>query len=101
MTSHIVITEPLSPEIWQQIGWEQRDVAVGFGTTAGYLNHTADGRIAFGAYRVPLPVDSRITDDLDRMEDVFAHARHAARAWFPCFARCVHPRLGRCLRRAA
>ena len=55
MTSHIVITEPLPPEIWQQIGWERREVAVGFGTTAGYLNHTADGRIAFGAYRSRYP----------------------------------------------
>jgi glycine/D-amino acid oxidase-like deaminating enzyme len=83
MTSHIVITEPLPPEIWQEIGWERREVAVGFGTTAGYLNHTADGRIAFGAYRSRYPYLSRISDDLDHMEDVFAHARNAARTWFP------------------
>jgi glycine/D-amino acid oxidase-like deaminating enzyme len=83
LTSHMVITEPLSPEIWEQIGWEHRDVAVGFGSTAGYLNHTADGRIAFGAYRARYPYGSRISDDLDRMEDVFAHARDAARVWFP------------------
>jgi glycine/D-amino acid oxidase-like deaminating enzyme len=83
MTSHIVITEPLPREIWEQIGWEHRDVTVGFGSTAGYLNHTADGRIAFGAYRARYPFGSRITDDLDRMEDVFVHARHAARVWFP------------------
>ena len=83
MTSHMVVTEPLSPEIWAQIGWEHRDVAVGFGSTAGYLNHTADGRIAFGAYRARYPYGSRISDDLDRMEDVFVHARDAARVWFP------------------
>ena len=58
-------------------------MAVGFGSTAGYLNHTADGRIAFGAYRARYPFGSRISDDLDRMEDVFTHARHAARVWFP------------------
>jgi glycine/D-amino acid oxidase-like deaminating enzyme len=83
MTSHMVVTEPLPPEIWEQIGWEERAPAVGFGSTAGYLNHTADGRIAFGAYRARYPFGSRITDDLDRMEDVFAHARDAARVWFP------------------
>ncbi len=83
MTSHMVVTEPLSSEIWEQLGWEQRDVVIGFGSTAGYLNHTADGRIAFGAYRARYPYGSRISDDLDRMEDVFAHARDAARVWFP------------------
>jgi glycine/D-amino acid oxidase-like deaminating enzyme len=58
-------------------------VAVGFGSTASYLNHTADRRIAFGTYRSRYPFGSRIGDDLDRMEDVFPHARHAARVWFP------------------
>ena len=102
MTSHIVITEPLPPEIWEQIGWEHRDVAVGFGSTAGYLNHTADGRIAFGAYRSRYPYGSHISDDLDRMEDVFTHARHAARVWFPMLQQVqLHPCLGRRVRRAA
>ena len=83
MTSHMVITEPLPPEVWEQIGWEGREVLAGFGTTNGYINHTADGRIAFGAFRARYPFVSKITDDLDRMEDVFAHARIAARTWFP------------------
>jgi len=83
MTSHIVITEPLSPAIWDEIGWERREVLGGFGSTGGYINHTADGRIAFGAYRARYPFQSRITDDLDRMEDVFEHARIAARTWWP------------------
>jgi glycine/D-amino acid oxidase-like deaminating enzyme len=83
MTSHIVATEPLPPRIWEEIGWAGNEVAVGFGSTAGYLNHTADGRITFGAYRSRYPYLSRISDDLDHMEDVFTHARHAARVWFP------------------
>lgn len=83
MTSHMVVTEPLSPEIWDQIGWRHNDVMVGNGSDGGYLNHTADGRIAFGAYRARYPFASQISDDLDRMEDVFTHARQAARNWFP------------------
>lgn len=86
MTSHMVVTEPLSPEIWARIGWERREVLGGFGSTGGYINHTADGRIAFGAYRARYPFASRITDDLDRMEDVFEHARRAARVWFPALS---------------
>jgi glycine/D-amino acid oxidase-like deaminating enzyme len=83
MTSHMVVTEPLPPEVWAEIGWAAREVVVGYGSTAGYLNHTADGRIAFGAYRARYPFHSRISDELDCMEDVFAHARRAARVWFP------------------
>jgi glycine/D-amino acid oxidase-like deaminating enzyme len=83
LTSHIVITEPLSDEQWRQIGWERREVLGGFGTTGGYLNHTGDGRIAFGAYRAQYPFNSKITDALDREESIFAHARRAAIEWFP------------------
>ena len=83
MTSHMVVTEPLSPDIWDEIGWERREVLGGFGSTGGYIQRTGDGRIAFGAYRARYPFNSRITDDLDRMEDVFEHARRAARVWFP------------------
>jgi glycine/D-amino acid oxidase-like deaminating enzyme len=82
-TSHIVVTEPLTDAQWGQIGWERREVVGGFGTTGGYLNHTADGRIAFGPYRGTYPFNSKITDDLDRDEEVFEHARRSTLEWFP------------------
>ncbi len=82
-TSHIVITEPLSDDLWRQIGWERREVVGGFGTTGAYLNHTADGRIAFGPYRGKYPFNSNITDAIDRREDVFEHGRQSALQWFP------------------
>jgi len=85
-TSHIVITEPLSDEIWEQIRWQHRDVVGGFGTKGGYLNHTADGRIAFGPYRGKYPFNSAITDELDRQEEIFEHARKSALDWFPMLA---------------
>lgn len=83
LTSHIVVTEPLSDAQWAEVGWANRDVVGGFGTTGGYLNHTGDGRIAFGAYRAQYPFKSAITDDLDRNEEIFAHARRATLEWFP------------------
>jgi glycine/D-amino acid oxidase-like deaminating enzyme len=82
-TSHMVVTEPLTTEQWEQIGWEGREVLGGFGTTAGYLNHTADGRIAFGPYRGQYPFNSKISDRLDRREDIFEHARMSTLDWFP------------------
>lgn len=86
MTSHIVLTEPLSDDLWRQIGWEQREVMGASGTTAGYLNKTVDGRIAFGAFRAKYPPGSRITDALDRDEPIFEHARRATFDWFPMLA---------------
>lgn len=83
LTSHIVVTEPLTDGQWDQIGWDQRDAVGGFGTNGGYLNHTADGRIAFGAYRAQYPFNSRITDAIDRNKDIFEHARQATLDWFP------------------
>ncbi|CAN5652016.1 FAD-binding oxidoreductase [soil metagenome] len=83
MTSHMVVTEPLSTALWEAVGWQAREVLGGFGATGGYLNHTADGRIAFGAYRARYPYQSRISDALDREESVFEHARRATLAWFP------------------
>ncbi len=83
MTSHIVLTEPLSEAQWAQIGWEQREVMGAMGTTAGYLNKTVDGRIAFGAFRAKYPFNSKITDDLDKDEEIFEHARRSTIDWFP------------------
>lgn len=83
VTSHMVVTEPLDGAIWEQIGWQERDVLGGFGVNGGYINHTADGRIAFGAYRGVYPYRSRITDEINLNEAIFAHAREAALDWFP------------------
>ena len=83
ITSHIVISEPLSDDIWGEIGWERREVVGGFGTEGAYLNHTADGRIAFGPYRSHYPFRSKITDAINLQEHIFEHGRESARAWFP------------------
>lgn len=83
LTSHIVVTEPLSADQWQEIGWERREVVGGFGTTGGYLQRTADGRIAFGPYRGQYPFNSKITDEIDRKEEIFEHARRSTLEWFP------------------
>jgi glycine/D-amino acid oxidase-like deaminating enzyme len=86
LTSYIVLTEPLSAELWEQIGWQAREVVGGFGSKAGYIQRTADGRIAFGAYRAKYPFASKITDALDRQEEIFDHARRSAIDWFPMLA---------------
>jgi glycine/D-amino acid oxidase-like deaminating enzyme len=83
LTSHMVVTEPLTEGLWEAIGWKRRELVEGFGTTNGYIQRTADGRIAFGAFRAQYPYQSKITDDLDHNEAIFTHARRAVLVWFP------------------
>lgn len=83
LTSHMVITEPLPDELWEQIGWRDREPVTGGGVRGGYLQRTFDRRIAFGVFRTVYPFRSRISDDLDRQDSIHAHARGAARDWFP------------------
>jgi glycine/D-amino acid oxidase-like deaminating enzyme len=83
MTSHIVVTEPLGEDNWEQIRWRERDVLGGWGVHGAYIQRTADGRIALGPYQGTYPYRSRITDELDRDEAIFAHARQSVVEWFP------------------
>ena len=83
MTSHIVVTEPLGEDIWEQIRWHERDVLGGWGVHGAYIQRTADGRIALGPYRGNYPYRSRIADALDRDEAIFDHARLSLVDWFP------------------
>ena len=83
LTSNMVCTEPLPDSFWAEAGWPGRDLVGGSGLTGGYIQKTADGRIALGPYRTRYPFSSTITDALDRDEGVFAHARRCVTAWFP------------------
>lgn len=86
LTNHIVVTEPLTPEQWAQIGWERREPLGAWGTFGAYVNHTADGRIAWGAFRSNYPYDSQVTDAIDRDDTIFEHARRGTLDWFPMLA---------------
>jgi glycine/D-amino acid oxidase-like deaminating enzyme len=83
LTNHMVVTEPLTPEQWSQIGWERRELLGAWGTYGAYVNHTADGRIAWGAFRSNYPFGSQVTDAIDRDETIFEHARRGTLDWFP------------------
>jgi glycine/D-amino acid oxidase-like deaminating enzyme len=83
LTSHIVVTEPLTDEQRSLIGWEQRELLGSWGIYGAYVNHTADGRIAWGAFRSNYPYGSKVTDAIDRDEEIFEHARRGTLDWFP------------------
>lgn len=63
MNSSLVVTEPISAEVWAEIGWEGREVLGDMAHAYMYAQRTADGRIAFGGRGVPYRYGSRIDTD--------------------------------------
>jgi glycine/D-amino acid oxidase-like deaminating enzyme len=53
MNSHMVVTEPLEPAAWQEIGWEQCETLSDEAHAYMYAQRTADGRIALGGRGLP------------------------------------------------
>ena len=53
MNSSMIATEPLSDAVWEQIGWNGRELLGDFAHVYMYAQRTADDRIAFGGRGVP------------------------------------------------
>ncbi|UXA21015.1 FAD-binding oxidoreductase [Mycobacterium sp. SMC-4] len=63
MNSSMIVTEPLSDQLWDRIGWDGRET---LGDTAHgffYAQRTVDDRIAIGGRSVPYRFGSRIDRD--------------------------------------
>jgi glycine/D-amino acid oxidase-like deaminating enzyme len=90
--SLIVLTEPLSEERWEGIGWEGRECVASNRYTVDYLSRTEDGRILFGGRGAPYHYGSRIQDEYDRHGPTHQTLRSTARDWFPALegARFTH-----------
>ena len=63
MNSSIVVTEPLSESIWQEIGWEGRETLGDMAHVYFYAQRTPDNRIAMGGRGVPYRFGSRTDND--------------------------------------
>ena len=64
--SLITLTEPLTEEQWERIGWHARECVASCRLSVDYLQRTADGRILFGGRGAPYRLGSRIRDAYDR-----------------------------------
>jgi glycine/D-amino acid oxidase-like deaminating enzyme len=53
MNSHMIVTEPLSPTAWKEIGWDGCETLADEAHAYMYAQRTADGRIALGGRGVP------------------------------------------------
>ncbi len=47
---HVLMTEPLTPEQWESIGWDGREGVSDMGNQFHYYRRTMDGRILWGGY---------------------------------------------------
>ncbi|MFN4098475.1 MAG: NAD(P)/FAD-dependent oxidoreductase [Pararhodobacter sp.] len=63
MNSAQIATEPLSPEIWAQIGWDGHEILGDFDHTYCYCQRTREGRITVGARGVPYRFGSKLDRD--------------------------------------
>jgi glycine/D-amino acid oxidase-like deaminating enzyme len=53
MNSSMIITEPLPPQLWRELGWDGCELLSDAAHVYVYLQRTADGRIAIGGRGVP------------------------------------------------
>ncbi len=59
LNSAMVVTEPLSPAVWEAIGWDGAELLGDQAHAYVYAQRTADGRIALGGRGVPYRYGSR------------------------------------------
>ena len=53
ISSSMIVTEPLPPAAWEEIGWQGCETMMGAAHAYTYLQPTADGRIAIGGRGTP------------------------------------------------
>ena len=84
--SLIVATEPLSPEVWDEIGLAQRETFSDHRHLIIYGQRTADDRLVFGGRGAPYHLRSRISPAFDRDPRVFAALHATLLDLFPVLA---------------
>jgi glycine/D-amino acid oxidase-like deaminating enzyme len=86
MNSSMIVTEPLPPTAWEQIGWSGQE-AMGDGANVYvYLQRTADGRIAIGGRGVPYRYGSRTDGAGDTARSTVAGLHSKLLEMFPAAA---------------
>jgi len=87
MNSSMIITEPLAPAAWEEIGWAGSEVLSDGAHAYVYLQRTADGRIAIGGRGVPYRFGSRTDGSGETARATIASLRAKLRTMFPPAAR--------------
>jgi len=71
MNSSMIVTEPLRPQVWEQIGWDGGEALGDYAHVYMYAQRTADSRIAFGGRGVPYRYGSKVdTDGVTQLQTI-------------------------------
>ena len=81
--SMMIATEPLSDDVWDQIGLRERETFTDGRHLLIYGQRTADGRFAFGGRGAPYHFGSAIKDGYDRDQRVADELARVLRELFP------------------
>ena len=96
--SLMIATEPLSREVWDDLGWDGYETIHDGRHLLIYAQRTADDRIAIGGRGAPYHFGSRISAANDRNEKVFASLEEVLHELFPPTRRAaITHRWGGCL----
>jgi len=69
--SLMLATEPLSGDVWKEIGWRQSECCCDGRHMLVYLSRTADGRIAMGGRGAPYHFGSKVDERFENEPRVF------------------------------
>ncbi|MFI9153004.1 NAD(P)/FAD-dependent oxidoreductase [Streptomyces sp. NPDC053367] len=86
MNSSMVVTEPLSEEQWESVGWAGRETLGDMAHAYMYAQRTADGRIALGGRGVPYRFGSRTDNDGRTQPETVEALREILVRFFPPLA---------------
>jgi len=81
--SFMIATEPLSPKVWSDIGWHERETLNDSRNGVIYAQRTADGRIVFGGRGAPYHFANRIHDSQDIDDAVHGSLVSTLHEFFP------------------
>jgi glycine/D-amino acid oxidase-like deaminating enzyme len=83
VNSSMIVTAPLSPGAWEQIGWAGAEVMSDEAHVYCYLQRTADGRIAIGGRGVPYRFGSATCGEGDTAAATVASLKDRLCSMFP------------------
>jgi glycine/D-amino acid oxidase-like deaminating enzyme len=86
MNSSMIVTEPLAPSVWDEIGWRGEEVIDDAAHVFVYLQRTADGRIAIGGRGVPYRFASRTDGQGATAQATIDSLRDKLQGMFPALA---------------
>lgn len=86
MNSSMIVTAPLTPEVWERIGWDGMETVEDLAHAYVYLQRTADGRIALGGRGVPYRFGSGVDTDGATQPRTIAALTRILADFFPAVA---------------